>query len=93
MTNTPTYHNLKITKTDSKISFGHLFLLYICEPIVHGLVGFSTFFSIIVFIKYLAFLFNQSTFFNIVIEDLKIALIGFIIFYLIKFIQNTIKKN
>ena len=93
MINTPTYHNLKITKTDSKISLGHLLLKYICEPFVHGLVGFSTFFTIIVFIKYLAFLFNQSTFFNIVIEDLKIALIGFIIFYLIKFIQNIVKKN
>ncbi|MFA4922749.1 MAG: hypothetical protein WC557_00975 [Ignavibacteriaceae bacterium] len=63
-------------------------LKYIFYPIRAGLFGFSLFFTTIFISKYLGYIVKNSPEFIIDINDVILSLLGFILLWLIKFLEN-----
>ncbi len=70
---------------DSSIS---LFKTFFIEPISNGLFGFALFFSILLLTKGLASFLNIQKGFSIDFDDVILSLIGFILLFLIKLLEN-----
>lgn len=67
--------------------------LYFLSPIKAGLVGFSIFFTVLLIAKYVGFLINFSSAFNIQTDDVFLSLLGFVLLLLIKILENLNKRN
>lgn len=65
-----------------------LLLKYIFYPVQAGLFGFSLFFTTIFISKYLGYIVKNSPEFIIDINDVILSLLGFILLWLIKFLEN-----
>jgi hypothetical protein len=63
-------------------------LKYIFYPIRAGLFGFSLFFTTIFISKYLGYIVKNSPEFIIDISDVLLSLLGFILLWLIKFLES-----
>ncbi len=65
-----------------------IFLKYIFYPFRAGMFGFSLFFTTIVISKYIGFLVKNSNEFVVDISDVILSLLGFILLWLIKLLEN-----
>jgi hypothetical protein len=78
-----------------KIKYSIL-LAYIFYPIRAGLFGFSLFFTTICISKYIGYLVKNSQEFSVDINDVILSLLGFVLLWLIKLLENlksTSQKN
>ncbi len=66
---------------------------FVLKPIETGLIGFATFFTILIITKYLSYLIGTVEEFIVDIEDLILSAIGFILMFLIKFLENFKKEE
>lgn len=69
------------------------FRYYLINPAKSGLFGFAVFFAFLVLIKYISVVIgNQSSFF-IDVADVALSGLGFVLFSLIKFLENFRDKE
>ncbi|MCL4549643.1 MAG: hypothetical protein M1495_13850 [Bacteroidetes bacterium] len=64
------------------------FQKFVLNPIKSGLLGFLLFFVVLVITKYLGKLIGSAANVTIDPEDFLLSSIGFIMFFLIKFLEN-----
>jgi len=80
--------------TELTVNFKSPFLLkYVFYPIRAGLFGFSLFFTTIAFSKYIGYLVKNSNKFVVDINDVILSLLGFILLWLIKLLENFKSAN
>jgi|GEM_PF-813242 len=76
-------------QSEVRIDIKHPFLLkFIFYPIRAGLFGFAMFFTTIFVSKYIGYLVKNSPEFYIDINDVVLSLLGFVLLWLIKFLEN-----
>ncbi len=63
------------------------------SPFKAGLVGFSSFFTILLIAKYAGAIFGSVNNFKIQAEDVFLSLIGFTLLFIVKLLENLGKKN
>jgi hypothetical protein len=61
---------------------------YVLSPIKSGLLGFAAFFCILLSTKVVSYIIGSYTVFTIDIDDILLSIIGFILVFLIKFLEN-----
>jgi hypothetical protein len=64
---------------------------YLINPVKNGIIGFVTFFIILLFSKVVALAFQMSKEFTIDSGDIQLCLMGFAMVFMVKFLDN-IKK-
>ena len=85
-----------VSQNRQKASVNSLFLLlaiYVFEPIRTGLYGFSAFFTVLVITKGFSFLLGITDSYSIGMEDVMFSLLGFILFFLLKLLENIKEKK
>ncbi len=70
-----------------------IFQSFIFEPIIAGLYGFATYFFVLLIVKMIQYYFGFSANLKMDINDLSLASIGFVLFFLIKLLQNLRKRS
>ena len=79
--------NTKIKKENTlKNSFSakrHFF-----EPCKSGLFGFAAFITILILVKLFSFAIGSYDYFALEITDVELSLIGFVLLFLIRFLEN-----
>lgn len=73
-------------------NIGKLLNSFFLLPLKSGLTGFAVFFTILVATKFLGFLLGSQPTFQIVLDDVFLSLIGFVLFFLIRFLENLKEK-
>ena len=68
--------------------FLQMFVNYIFEPIKFGLVGFSLAFTLLIIVKAFSYLLKYNSVFIIEIKDVNLSLFGFLIVFMVRFLQN-----
>ncbi len=68
------------------------FNFYFLQPLSSGLFGFALFFTILIITKLLASFLNSGPFF-IDFDDVILSLIGFILMFLIKLLENIAQNK
>jgi len=58
------------------------------EPVKSGLFGFSIFITILIIVKLFSYLIGSYNYFAIEITDVQLSLIGFVLLFLIRFLEN-----
>ena len=58
------------------------------EPIKSGLFGFAIFITILIIVKLFSYLIGSYNYFAIEITDIELSLIGFVLMFLIGFLEN-----
>ncbi len=71
----------------------NLLLKFLWLPFKSGLGGFATFFSVLLFTKFFAYLIGAQDTFEIDFGDILLSSIGFVLMFLIKFLENFRDKN
>ncbi|KAF0149733.1 MAG: hypothetical protein FD143_2714 [Ignavibacteria bacterium] len=66
---------------------------FVLQPILHGVVGFFVFFSILLLTKLLAFWLGTQSHFSIETEDVILSFVGFILLGLIRMFDNFKSKE
>lgn len=66
---------------------------YFFNPVKGGIFGFAAFFGLLSGIKYLSFLIGNRPKFNLDITDVTLSLLGFVLVFLIKFLENFQEKE
>jgi uncharacterized membrane protein len=61
---------------------------YFTEPLKSGLLGFIIFMAIFILVKLISYLIGTYELFEIEITDVELSLIGFVLFFLIRFLEN-----
>jgi len=61
---------------------------FISEPIKSGLFGFSIFITILIIVKLFSYFIGSYNYFAIEITDIELSLIGFVLMFLIRFLEN-----
>ncbi|MFH1195174.1 MAG: hypothetical protein V1720_05650 [bacterium] len=79
---------LKVNAETGSISLKQIFRNFILLPIKSGLFGFLTFISILIATKYFSYLVGVDANFTIEIDDVYLSLIGFVLLFLIRFLEN-----
>ncbi len=78
--------NLK--EKNTAVKFNQFFL----QPLSSGIFGFALFFTILIITKLLASLLNAGAFF-VDFDDVILSLIGFILMFLIKLLENIAQNK
>lgn len=65
-----------------------LLMNYVINPIKSGIFGFSAFFSILLVTKLFSYWIGTYDEFAIDLDDVLLSVIGFILVFLIKFLEN-----
>ena len=65
-----------------------LLVNYVLNPIKSGIFGFSAFFSILLITKLFSYWIGTYNEFTIDLDDVLLSVIGFILVFLIKFLEN-----
>ena len=73
---------------DKKATGSRLIVNYIINPIKSGIFGFSAFFSILLITKLFSYWIGTYDEFAIDLDDVLLSVIGFILVFLIKFLEN-----
>jgi hypothetical protein len=77
-----------------KIKFPtEVFFKFALIPLKAGIGGFALFFSVLLFTKFFAYLIGTQNLFEIDVEDLLLSTIGFILAFLIRFLENFKEKD
>ena len=66
---------------------------YFLNPVKGGFFGFTAFFGLLAGIKYFSFLIGNRPRFRLDITDVTLSLLGFILIFLIKFLENFQEKE
>ncbi len=61
---------------------------YFLLPVRSGLFGFSSFFVVLIISKYLGYLIGSMGVFKVDLEDVTLSLLGFVLVFLIRFLEN-----
>ncbi|MGE5400245.1 MAG: hypothetical protein ACM3S2_07565 [Ignavibacteriales bacterium] len=69
------------------------FRSYILNPIKGGIFGFATFFTLLLGIKYFSYFIGSQPKFYVDITDVILSLLGFLLVFLIKFLENFQEKE
>lgn len=69
------------------------FSSFLFIPLKGGIFGFTAFFGLLSGIKYLSFLAGSQARFSLDISDVMLALLGFVLVFLIKFLKNFEEKE
>lgn len=64
------------------------FLKFVLLPLRAGLLGFSIFLIILIVTKWISYLIGTNDNLTIDVEDVYLSVIGFILLFLIKFLEN-----
>lgn len=78
-----------VEKKNNKMFFKSFLVL----PFANGLLGFTLFFTILFLTKSFSSLIGSIEVFTIDIEDVVLSSIGFILLFLIKFLENFAEKE
>ncbi len=68
--------------------FLQLFTNYIFDPVRFGLVGFSLAFTLLIIVKTFSYLLKYDLIFSVDINDVNLSLFGFLIVFMVRFLQN-----
>ena len=79
-------------KAANKSGFLLTLKYYVLVPLQNGIAGFALFFLILLLSKYVATLLGSAEEFVVGIEDVILSLLGFGLFFLIKFLDNFKEK-
>lgn len=66
---------------------------FIIQPVKAGLIGFVTFISILISIKYISSLLNVNENFFVDLDDIYVSFVGFVLMFLVRFIENFKPKD
>ncbi len=83
----------KTQTSEKNDSFKSFFFLYVISPVKSGLAGFAAFFSILMITKALGYLLGTQPTFNIIFDDVLLSSIGFVLVFLIRFLENLKDKE
>ncbi len=83
----------KLDGTKNSSGTRSFFLSYILFPVRSGILGFAAFFIVLTAAKYLGSLLRTSGSFKIDGEDFLLSLMGFILVFLIKFLENFSRSD
>ena len=61
---------------------------YILQPFKSGILGFVSFFIVLIAAKYLGYLIGSYDNFQIDFEDALLSILGFVLVFLIRFLEN-----
>jgi len=67
---------------------GFSFKEMVLMPLKSGILGFTTFFTILAITKYLSYIIGSTNVFTIDIEDIMLSFVGFILVALIRLLEN-----
>ncbi len=72
----------------------YMFLsLYVFQPCKAGLYGFAAFFTVLIFTRGATVLFGFVKNYNIDVDDVTFSLLGFVLVFLIKVLENIKERN
>ncbi|MGE5681343.1 MAG: hypothetical protein ACM34K_10740 [Bacillota bacterium] len=71
----------------------NIFRSYLFNPLKSGLSGFALFLGFLTVIKYISVLIGSQPVFTIDIADISLSGLGFILFSLLKFLENFRDKE
>jgi hypothetical protein len=66
---------------------------YLLSPLKSGLFGFAMFFTILLIVKLFSYAIGTYNFFVIEISDIELSLIGFVLLFLIRELENFKEKE
>lgn len=66
---------------------------YFLNPVKGGIFGFAAFFGLLSGIKYFSYLVGSQAKFSLDIADVTLSLLGFVLVFLIKFLENFQEKE
>lgn len=69
-------------------SIGNIIQKFLVKPATAGLYGFTVFFTIILFSKYLGVLIGSYKSWHVDLSDVELSLLGFVFMFLINFLKN-----
>jgi len=81
------FHNGTILK-DGQFSILESIMRLVLYPLKSGIIGFSMFFTFILATKFISSVIGTVIEFTVVLDDLLISLIGFVLLFLIRFLEN-----
>lgn len=61
---------------------------FILDPIKFGLIGFSLAFTLLIIVKTFTYLLKYDQLFTVEIKDVSLSLVGFLVVFLVRFVQN-----
>ena len=61
---------------------------YIFVPIKFGLIGFSLAFTLLIIVKTFSYLLKFNSVFTVEINDVSLSFFGFLIVFMVRFLQN-----
>lgn len=76
------------TTRQEKLSFIGIVKQFVFNPVKSGLIGFTAFFSILLLTKFFSYLIGTYDEFAVDIDDVFLSIIGFILVFLIRFLEN-----
>ena len=85
-----------VTQNRDQSGVSSLFLqlvTFVFEPIKTGFYGFSAFFIVLIITKGFSFLLGITELYSIGMEDVMFSLLGFILFFLLKLLENIKEKK
>ncbi len=66
---------------------------HLLDPIKSGLFGFSIFITILIIVKLFSYTIGSYDYFAIEITDVELSFIGFVLLFLIRFLENFKEKE
>ncbi|MDA3861173.1 MAG: hypothetical protein PF445_08090 [Melioribacteraceae bacterium] len=66
---------------------------FLVEPIKSGLFGFAIFITILIAVKLFSYAIGTYDFFALEITDIELSFIGFVLLFLIRFLENFKEKD
>ncbi|MGE5432848.1 MAG: hypothetical protein ACM3QX_17330 [Syntrophomonadaceae bacterium] len=66
---------------------------YFLNPVKGGIFGFAAFFGLLSGIKYFSYLIGSQPKFSLDIADVTLSVLGFVLVFLIKFLENFQEKE
>jgi hypothetical protein len=61
---------------------------YFLEPCKSGLFGFAIFITILIIVKLFSYTIGSYDYFSLEISDVQLSLVGFVLLFLIRFLEN-----
>mgnify|MGYP001160708266 CR=1 FL=1 len=66
---------------------------YFVEPLKSGLLGFAIFVTILIIVKLFSYAIGSYNNFTLEISDIQLSLVGFVLLFLIRFLENFKEKE
>ncbi|MCL5030356.1 MAG: hypothetical protein M1480_15200 [Bacteroidetes bacterium] len=85
--------NFGLYKENAKSKNQSIFWNFIFQPFRSGVFGFISFFLVLITAKYLGYLIGSHDSFQIDSDDFLLSILGFILVFLIKFLENFKEKS